>query len=95
MTQGAQLCDDLEGRGSRGRAAREGARVYMWPVHSIVQQGLAQHDKEQCPKKERKESSLSFFFLKKEGRQPCDGGHGRKSDLQDPDRSAVSPSCGS
>ena len=41
-------CDDLEGwdgGGVQGRLKREGIHVYIWLIHFIVQQKLAQHCK--------------------------------------------------
>ena len=70
-------------------------RVFIWPVHFIVQQGLTQHDKAIMLQKRKKISFpfLSFFSLKK--RRETVTGHvmvamDGKSDLQDLCRSAVS-----
>ena len=41
------LCDDLEGcdQGDRGGFRREGAYVYIWLIHFVVQQTQIQHRK--------------------------------------------------
>ena len=63
------LCDDLngwDGGGMRERSKREGANVYIWLIHFIVQQKPTQHCKAITPQqKKKKKDNVSLAKLTK------------------------------